>query len=159
MKIDSCKVSASDYMRQLCGLYFAHKWIFFVLPVLLCACLSVVNVNFFLVALMLLFVVIPMVLSLLYFNYALTPEVRWSVLDKSIDIDDNGLTLHFDAESKIDHDVVIPWNDVTSLIVKKRFLLLGLKVRRYAFLAIPVDAIKKEQLTQCVALIDNHITN
>ena len=70
-------------MRRLSGIFLADNWLWMVLPVALCGVLAVwIDVRFVIVALMVLFVVLPMLLALLYFYYGFSPEARWSIMEK-----------------------------------------------------------------------------
>lgn len=140
--IPSCAVAASELVAQLCRLFFARNWMWFALPVLVLAALAFVNVNFLLVALMTLFVVYPMVLTLVYFNYAFTPEARWSILAKEINLDDDGLHMHFEHVSMQPH--TIKWSEVSSMKWGSNSLLLMLRGSKYIFLAIPASELIDE---------------
>jgi hypothetical protein len=74
-------------MRHLCLMFLADNWLWMVLPVSVCAVLAFwIDVRFVIVALMVLVVVLPMILSLLYLYYGFSPEARWSIMDKSVTI-------------------------------------------------------------------------
>ena len=75
MRIEGCSVTAGRYMRELCLMFLADSWLWMVLPIAVCAILAIwVDVRFVIVAMMVLFIVLPMVLALLYFYYGLSPE-------------------------------------------------------------------------------------
>ncbi|MBR5101493.1 MAG: hypothetical protein IK092_00025, partial [Muribaculaceae bacterium] len=96
--IKNVKTRPADYMRCVLMRFMARYGIFFALPVAICLVLGVVNINFVIVALMLTFVAAPMVLTIVYINYGLTAESRWSVLEKDIEITDEGINLTFTDE-------------------------------------------------------------
>ena len=76
MTIGNCSVTAGCYMKKLCGLFLADNWLWMLAPVAVCAVLAVwIDVRFVIVALMVLFIVLPMILSLLYFYYGLSPPM------------------------------------------------------------------------------------
>ena len=66
------KLSAGAYMRQLFPLYLKRRWWLFVLVALPFPVLALWNLNFLYAALMVEFFVIPMMLGLAYFYYALS---------------------------------------------------------------------------------------
>ena len=141
----SCKISSGEYARILFGIFFSEQWIWFVLPLLLFAALSIVDIRFIIVALMVLFIVIPMVISMLYFNYLLTVETRWSIVDKKIKAEKGKLFIEFeDGKSS---PITIDKEEVSSVIVRSQYLLIELSVRRYQYLVVPVSAFdnKKQQ--------------
>jgi len=127
-------------MRRLSLIFLADNWLWLVLPVAICGVLAVwIDVRFVIVALMALFVVLPMILALLYFYYGFSPEARWSIMEKSVDVSSEGLTLTFTDERMKKH--VIPAGDVLDIIEKDDALLLMLKGRRYTCLMLPASVV------------------
>ena len=143
MTIENCSVTAGTYMRHLCMMFLADNWLWMVAPVAVCAMLAVwIDVRFVIVALMVLFVVMPMLLALLYFYYGFSPEARWSIMEKSATVDDQSITLHFTDERMRTH--VIQWGDVRTIIEKDDALLLMLKGKRYTCLMLPMSVINPD---------------
>jgi len=140
MTIANCQVSSSTYMRHLCAMFLADNWLWMVAPVAICALIAVrIDVRFVIVAMMVLFIVLPMVLGLLYFYYGLSPEARWSIMEKQIIMDDMGMVLIFSDQRMKTH--VIAWRDVRGIIEKDDVLLLMLNGRRYTCLMLPASVV------------------
>jgi len=141
MTCDNVSVEAGTYMRHLCALFLADNWLWMVLPVALCGVLAVwVDVRFVIVALMALFVVLPMVLALLYFYYGFSPEARWSIMVKTLNFTDESLVMDFDDIRMKKH--AIRWDDVRCIIDKDDVVMLMLKGgRRYTCLMLPASVI------------------
>ncbi|MBR5674571.1 MAG: YcxB family protein [Muribaculaceae bacterium] len=140
MTITNCSVTSGCYMRHLCSMFLADNWLWMVLPVAVCGMLAIfIDVRFIIVALMILFVILPMLLALLYFYYGLSPEARWSIMEKTATIDDSGITLVFADERMKKH--VIPWDDVRSIIEKDDALIIMLRGKRYTCLMLPASAV------------------
>ena len=141
MTIENVSVPSGLYMRRLCLLFIADYWLWLVLPVALCAVLALwVDVRFVIVAMMVLFIILPMVLALLYFYYGLSPEARWSIMDKIVTLDDRGITLDFTDERMKKH--VIRWDDVHSIIEKDDAVMLMLTGgRRFTCLMLPASVV------------------
>lgn len=141
MTFDNVSVEAGTYMRHLCALFLADNWLWMVLPVALCGVLAVwVDVRFVIVALMALFVVLPMVLALLYFYYGFSPEARWSIMVKTLNFTDESLVMDFDDIRMKKH--AISWDDVRCIIDKDDVVMLMLKGgRRYTCLMLPASVI------------------
>ncbi len=141
MTIDKCCVTSATYMRHLCSLFLADNWLWMVLPVAVCAMLALwVDVRFVIVAMMVLFIILPMVLALLYFYYGLSPEARWSIMEKTVTLSDEGLVMEFTDQRMKKH--AIGWDDVRSVIEKDDAALLMLAGgRRYTCLMLPASAI------------------
>lgn len=140
MSIDNCSVSAGFYMRHLGALFLADNWFYMVAPVALCAVLAVwIDVRFVIVAMMVLFMVIPLLLAMLYFYYGLSPEARWSIMEKAVSIDSQCLTLSFADERMKKH--AIRWDDVRRIIEKDDAFLIMLRGKRYTCLMLPASAV------------------
>ena len=133
-------VSPASYMRHLSLMFLADNWLWMCLPVAVCAVLAVwIDVRFVIVALMTLFVALPMVLALLYFYYGFSPLARWSIMEKKAAIDDQGITLTFTDERMKTH--VINRDDVRHIIEKEDVWMLMIKGNRYNCLMLPTSAI------------------
>ena len=140
MSIECGHVTAGSYMRELCLMFLADNWLWLVMPVAVCAMLAIwVDVRFAIVAMMVLFIVLPMVLALLYFYYGLSQEARWSIMDKSVTIDDEGITLEFTDERMKTH--VIPRDNVRHIIEKDDVVMLMLDGKRYTCLMLPASVV------------------
>ena len=121
-------------------MFLADNWLWMVLPVAVCGMLAIfIDVRFIIVALMILFVILPMLLALLYFYYGLSPEARWSIMEKTATIDDSGITLDFADERMKKH--VILRDDVRSIIEKDHALIIMLRGKRYTCLMLPASAV------------------
>ena len=95
--------------------------------------------RFIIVALMVLFIAMPMILSLLYFYYGFSPEARWSIMEKDVDINNEGATMTFTDPRMKTH--AIRWDDVREIIIKNDALLLMLNGKRYTCLMLPSSAV------------------
>jgi len=127
-------------MRQLCLIFLADNWLWMALPVALCGMLAYfIDVRFIIVAMMVLFIVLPMLLALLYLYYGLSPEARWSIMEKSVDIDNGAIVLDFTDERMKKH--VILRDDVRSIIEKDNALLIMLRGKRYTCLMLPASIV------------------
>ena len=144
MTIENVSVPSGLYMRRLCLLFIADYWLWLVLPVALCAILALwVDVRFVIVAMMVLFIILPMVLALLFFYYGLSPEARWSIMDTTVTLDDRGITLDFTDERMKKH--VIRWDDVHGIIEKDDAVMLMLTGgRRFTCLMLPASVVNPD---------------
>lgn len=143
MTIGECSITAGCYMRKLCTLFLADNWLWMVAPVAVCAVLAVwIDVRFVIVALMVLFVVLPMILSLLYFYYGFSPEARWSIMEKTADVSPQRITLNFADERMKKH--AIRWDDVRYIIEKDDVVMLMLKGKRYTCLMFPASVVNPD---------------
>lgn len=138
-------------------------------PILVCGVLGAVfDGRLMLVALILLFIVVPMLMSFLYTYYMLTPEARRAVIRKTVEIDEGrsiGLTYlpdekREDNRSKrmllpiakddkaepqmpalpIPDPEKIDWSEVIGVKYTSRFTVYLLRGARLTFLLIPHSA-------------------
>ena len=124
-------------------MFLADNWLWMVLPIAVCGMLAIfIDVRFIIVALMILFVVLPMLLALLYFYYGLSPEARWSIMEKTATIDDSAITLDFVDERMKKH--VIPREDVHDIIEKDDALIIMLRGKRYTSLMLPASVVNPD---------------
>ena len=143
MTVRNCSVTSGCYMKHLCSMFLADNWLWMVLPVAVCGMLAIfIDVRFIIVALMILFVVLPMLLALLYFYYGLSPEARWSIMEKTATIDDSGITLDFADERMKKH--VIPREDVHNIIEKDDALIIMLRGKRYTSVMFPSSVVNPD---------------
>lgn len=144
VEIGSFKVASGEYMKPMLRMFFARNAVWFVLPLLLTMAPAVyhADVRWAIVGLMLVFMVFPMAMVLIYINYALTLEVRWSLMEKTMVVDGEGLHLTFtDSRMRPRH---IPWSEITQISRDKTAFYLHLKVRRYNFVMIPCVVLESQ---------------
>lgn len=138
-------VTPGTYMRHICALFAADNWLWVVAPVAVCVVLAIgIDMRFAIVALMVLLVAMPMVLALLYFWYGLAPEARWSVMEKTATLDNEGIHLDFADERMKKH--TIAWGEVCGVVEKDDAILLMLKGKRYTCLMLPQSLVNPDML-------------
>lgn len=149
-------ISSGTYMSILYRLFFARRWWILLLPVIVCLALIAVDTRFAYVALIVAMAMVMISIPIIYY-YALTPESRWSILEKEAKITDDGLRLDFSSEKMSSH--VIPWSDFASTTALNNCLVLRFKKNSYTFLAIPLSIFTgEEQLRQFVVEIRRQIS-
>lgn len=143
-------------MSILYRLFLVRWWWVLLLPVVVCLALIAVDTRFAFVALIMAMAMVIISFPLLYY-FALTPESRWSIMEKTVTIADDGLQLDFTSDKMLQH--VIAWSDIDSTTALKKCLVIKLKRNRYTFLAIPLDAFSSEnELRGFVLTLRNRIT-
>ena len=144
MTIGNCRVSSGQYMRHLFTMFLADYWLWMAMPLAVCAILAIwIDVRFIIVAMMVLFIIMPMVLALLYFYYGFSPEARWSIMEKTVTLDENGITLDFTDDRMKKH--AIRWDDVHYIIEKDDAVMLMLNGgRRYTCLMLPASVVNPD---------------
>lgn len=134
------KVGASIYTKIVFANFFAKYWWCYTALIILLSSLIVINLNFLVVLLALIFIVYPMSVSFVYFSYCITKEIIWSVSEKKISIIQEGLQLDFGNSRKI-----LQWSNFKKGELQKGYFILTLKKRKFCYLIIPVEAIPTDK--------------
>ncbi|MFI3240645.1 MAG: YcxB family protein [Bacteroidales bacterium] len=161
MTTERFKISAGKLIGILVPL-FLTKWrdLIFILLIVM-VWLSTVRIEFALVALMIIFLVIPMGLLYLFSYYALLPEVCTAVLLKTATFSDEGVFYTYFRKPKkeentdevevidttdeveeweVSHTALFKWEQFSRYERRKDMILLVFNDSRYKFLAIPYSA-------------------
>lgn len=138
-------------MSILWRTFLSRRWWWLVLPVVASLAMIVVDTRFAFVALILAMAVVMVAMPAVYY-YALTPESRWSILEKTIEMTQEGLTLSFTSEKMNEHKIL--WSEIASTTAVNECLVIKLKKNKYTFLAVPLRAFDdKEHLRSFVIAI------
>lgn len=114
--------------------------------------LIALNVNFVFVLLTLVFIVFPMSLSFVFFSGCMVKEVRWSMLPKIMELEEDGLQLSYDEFSHR-----LTWGDIVDYRFTRKFLVLRLMTK--AYFIIPYRAFNSnEDLRKLVKAMNEHIS-
>lgn len=91
MTTEIYRLKPSVYVRQIMTRWLGRYWWALLLPIAVALVFgATADVRFFLVALMLLFLIVPFALSNVYFSYALKPEAAACCGWQSLELDDDG---------------------------------------------------------------------
>ncbi|MBE6311208.1 MAG: hypothetical protein E7080_09190 [Bacteroidales bacterium] len=167
--IRECGISMGQYLLYTLKEYMKSWWWAYVLPLALCVFLSMVNINFIFVAVILFFLVFTMILFFVVIYYGIVPECRYSTLRKNIQLCDDGIILHLKkpvsmvdedsgneqddtnkesdiviAQKYVIEEVLIKWRNIKQVKGTDECLLLVFKKPRYSFFAIPYEAFDGE---------------
>lgn len=91
--IEDCRISVERYLHYTLSLYMNRYWWLYALPLIGCLVLSLININFLFVAVVLFFLVYTMILFFVTSYYGLVPESRFSITLKDIIVSDDGIDL------------------------------------------------------------------
>lgn len=92
---------------------------------------------------MVLFVVVPFIMILLYFNYMLTNSMVWSISEKTISLTHEGaLVLEFENPKL--RTITVNKGEVKRILTHKRKILLEIESSKYRFLVIPESCFKSD---------------
>lgn len=155
-----------------------YGWLVLLPIAVFAACGVMFDVRLLLVALMLLFIVVPMLMSFLYTYYMLAPEARRAVIRKEVEIcDGEYLKLTYLGPEDADDDkaekskrMLLPiadekdlrhlpplripdpetigWKDVISIRTTSRFMVYIIKGPRLNFILIPHSAMMRDMSAQ-----------
>ena len=140
-----CCVSAGVYMKRAFAVWFFRRWWCIVAPLAVCVSLCSVDVKWSVIAFILCIFAMMMGLTLVYFNYAFSPQARWSIMEKTATIDGGGITFDFAHPKMKPHTV--RWDDVKTMQFRPEGIVLSLSPS--TFLMLPpqsphsVEIIKK----------------
>ena len=155
LKIEGVRVNPGEYIGYVFRRYAMRYWWVAALPIVACLCLAAVNVNFLLVALMLAFVAVPLLLTMVYIKYGLTLESRWSILEKDMELCDNGIALTFEDE-KLPHHL-LKWEEFEGFRVNRKGIVLHFK-KPFRYFMIPASSLADTASAQeCITRINNHL--
>lgn len=150
-----CSITSSTYMTILRRTFLGRRWWIMALPVVLCLCLTAIDTRFAYVALIVAMAMVMLAMPLVFY-YGLTQESRWSILEKTVTLTDDGIRLDFLSDKMESHD--IPWGSIASTSAYCNCLIVRLKKNRYTFLAIPLTAFDSEaELRETVIAIRSHL--
>lgn len=140
-------------MSILYRLFFARRWWLLLLPVVVCLALISVDTRFVYVALIVAMAMVMISLPIIYY-YALTPESRWSILEKTVAITEEGLQLDFTSDKMQRH--VVLWEDIDSTTAVCECLIIRMKKNSYTFFAIPLKVFGTEDKLREFVLTIRH---
>ncbi len=157
--------SSGDYLSTLMGLWLPRYGWAVALPLIICAVVGAIwDERFLFIALVLLFIVVPMLMSFLYTYYMLTPEARRAVTRKEVEIDEGkSLRLVYLPPEKpvyrlpklgddnppeeiifpVPEPETITWDKIKKVKHTSRFAVYILHAPRLQFLLVPYSAFKK----------------
>ena len=135
------KLSASAYMRVALMHYLRRRWWIGVL-LLPFVILSFEDSRFLFVALMVVFLVLPMFIVFVYFNLSFSPECVASIRRCRVNLtSDSILYYYLDDENNITSSKCIVFEETDRIIIDKTNILIHLKTSKtFAFYLIPISA-------------------
>lgn len=139
--------SPAVYIRCLLGVWFKRYGVWIVLPVAVCGVMgAVADIRWVIVAMMIIFLLTPMLLAYLYFYYMLTPEARRAIMPMQLSLHaDGALDIAYqplpDSDSPTHAPEHLPAGTVKRTIERRRHIALVLAGPRLAFILVPTTAL------------------
>lgn len=110
---------------------------------------AIYDYKFILVAFMIVLIVLPMIMSFVYFKYALHPLSRYSILPKVIEFDsrEEALALHIlDVDDNITEFVRYKLSDFDAVSFGSSNVSFRYRLSRYTYLILPVKAFSQSEI-------------
>ena len=160
---------SSDYFTiVLIWWLFHHGWIL-IQPILVVAVIGIImrDERIAITALLMLFIVMPMVMAFIFIYYMLVPEVgrmmlrkrvviargkylRIEYLPEPLDETDEAAGDDTGVQERIPHaDVTIMWDAINRVITSHRFTIFVLNSKRLQLIMVPNDTIKRVSESNC----------
>lgn len=140
------RISANRYMTTVSEEWLARYWWALAIPVIACLAVGMfINPAFTFVAFMILCIVIPFVMMMLYFNYALTPEATMAVRPHTVTVDpERGIDVNFAPDPVTGREyrpVHLDWSEVSHAEVRSADVVLRFRRHNYRYMIIPNSAL------------------
>lgn len=147
------KITGGEYLRILIKVFFSWIYVAVFGALSLLFIMAIWDIRFLLVGLMVIFILIPFAVSYLYIWYCLKPESRDMILDKHLIITSEGIDIQFENSKK--HFL---WQDFSSCLVLKKYIILIKKEGEHSFIAIPYPIFKSDEaINTTITLINDKI--
>lgn len=157
-------ISAHRYMVTVAESWLGRHWWTLALPVAACLAIgATVNVAFTFVAFVLLCLVLPFIMMMLYFNYALTPEAAMAVRPHTVRIHPtDGIDVEFmpnPDNGRTYAPVHISWLEVQAAEKRSSDVAITFRNRCYRYLIIPYFSLNDDtdRVNAMLATIDRAI--
>ena len=145
VKLKDFSVSNSKYCYLLMREYFLVNWWIYCIPLIACILAGLFDFRFILVALMIMFILIPMALYFVYVTYGLLPENRYSIMKKNAIVNEKGIELHLSEEyvKNTNKHIFISWTTIEKIKITNHFMLIFFKTGKFRFLVVPTESFYK----------------
>lgn len=144
---DVFRCAPRDYMRSLAIAWLSVRWPWFAVPLLAAVVWSFFDLRAVYVCLIMIFIVYPMALSFVWFNYAFSEQSRRAVSPKTVTCSKQGLRIDYkpiaEGLSPLPAQT-LDWASVRSVETSSRGTTLVIGSRLDDRLSIPADAFDAE---------------
>ena len=142
VKLKDFSVSNGKYSYLLLREYFIARWWMYCIPLVTCTLAGIFDFRFILVALIILFMLLPMAIYLVYVIYGLLPENRYSIMNKNAIVDEKGIELNLKEEylKNTNKHIVISWEEIEKIKISRHFVLIFLRSGKFRILVVPNES-------------------
>lgn len=155
------RIAPSAYAGHVIRMWLRDNWWIGALPASASIIVgAAIDLRFLFVAVILVFLIAPLIMSTVYYYHALSPEASMSILPHRIIFGEKSLTIKYEREpsdedapseetetppeSKVRPDDTIPLNDIKKASRHGSDILINLTGGKYRILVIPINAIPRE---------------
>lgn len=141
VKLRPYNIDSGIYAGILIKLYLKKAWWAYAIPAIALVIAGVGDMRFMLLALIYVFLVIPMIMAFAFTFYGLIKESRYSILRHRMLADEQGMEFFFIDENgcDIEHHKML-WKYVRHIHPQRENMVLTLKTGRFKFIVIPYTA-------------------
>lgn len=141
-------IQSKAYLNRLAVLWLSDRWMWLVLPVIAVIAWALFDIRAIYVGLILIFLLYPMALTLVWFDYALSPQSMRAVTPKRLTVSDRGLHFEFLPKSE-DQQPLEPvsysWDDIISAEISSKSIFIVIGPRLDDRIEIPFDVLTERQ--------------
>ena len=157
IETDFYTVSGGKYLALFLRRYLSRFLVPVVVVFLLPGVLSFLDYSWGVVMLMLIFILLPMAMSMLYISEALRPEARYTIRRKKVQFTKQRVVITFqDDEESPESTVAVPWGTFSVAEKQKKGILLAFRENK-AFLYIPFSCLQPQDVDSLSDLIDSMV--
>lgn len=136
------RISSSRYFSIIFRKLFKKWWSVVLLSFVMMIAITCYELRFGIVLLMVIFLVVPLIVLLVYYNYALRPEAFYSVVEKTAIIGEDGIDCIYDEQYR----KVLSWDKVTRVVLAKDAYHIYTGSHTYFY--VPKDAFAEVDMLQ-----------
>lgn len=140
-------ISSRNYINRLAFAWLANRWWLFASPLVAVFVWALFDIRAVYVGLVIIFLLYPMSLTLVWFDYALSPQSIRAITTKLVTVEPVGLRIDFlpkNEDCKPLPSVFISWDEIRAAELSSDAMTLILGSRLDDRLILPADAFSQE---------------
>lgn len=144
-------VKSSIYVKQLLGIWLTKYWWIIILPLAGVALAGIWDARWLIVALMMLMILMPAVMAIVFFNFALSPEVAKRTLPQFLNTNAESFTISYaphpeSSFSPSSEQFTI--RDIRTIEDNGKYLIIHMQSSQYSIIIIPASEPEGKRLYQ-----------
>ncbi|MDE5555130.1 MAG: hypothetical protein K2J10_08120 [Muribaculaceae bacterium] len=140
-------IPSRNYINRLAFTWLANRWWLLALPLVAVSVWALFDIRAVYVGLVIIFLLYPMALTLVWFDYAMSPQSIRAITPKQVTVTKDGLKIDFlpkNEDCRPLPSVFLPWCEVQSAELSSNTLSLVLGTRLDDRLTLPSDAFSQD---------------